>query len=207
MDVYTAIHDRRDEQAWAPETPSRELLERVIEAAVWAPNHRLSEPWRFHVLAGDARTALADAIVAWLAANGGSERAQGAVHGRLLRAPLVIAVVQAGRARRRCQTPARGLRGLCCWHAEPAARRTRRGARGALQHRHDARRGTGTPRPRPGRPHRRVHQPRPSSRRRAREGGRPQAAGRELAGGIAGRHEKSNRSPRALRAERACRCA
>lgn len=96
MDVYTAIHDRRDEQAWAPEPPPHEVVERVIEAAVWAPNHRLSEPWRFHVLAGEARTALADAIAAWLAANGGSERAQGAVHGRLLRAPVVIVVVQAG---------------------------------------------------------------------------------------------------------------
>ena len=98
MDVYTAIHERRDEQAWAPETPPREVLERIIEAAVWAPNHRLSEPWRFHVLAGDARGALADAIVAWLALNGGTERAQAAVHGRLLRAPVVIAVVQAGEA-------------------------------------------------------------------------------------------------------------
>lgn len=96
MDVYAAIHDRRDEQAWAPEAPAREVLERVIEAAVWAPNHRLTEPWRFHVLAGEARSTLADAIVAHLAANGGSERAQGAVHGRLLRAPVVIAVVQAG---------------------------------------------------------------------------------------------------------------
>ena len=69
MDLYTAIHERRDETAWAPETPAREVLERIIEAAVWAPNHRLTEPWRFVVLAGHARSELADAIVAHLKGN------------------------------------------------------------------------------------------------------------------------------------------
>lgn len=34
-------------------------MEQLIELAVWAPNHRLNEPWRFYVLGAGARAALA----------------------------------------------------------------------------------------------------------------------------------------------------
>lgn len=33
----------------------REELEELIELASWAPNHRLTEPWQFTVLIGEAR--------------------------------------------------------------------------------------------------------------------------------------------------------
>lgn len=52
MDVLEAIHTRRTTKAYRPEVPSRALIEQVLEAAVWAPNHRLTEPWRFYVLSG-----------------------------------------------------------------------------------------------------------------------------------------------------------
>jgi nitroreductase len=34
-------------------------LQQLIDVAVWAPNHRLNEPWRFYVLGAGARTQLA----------------------------------------------------------------------------------------------------------------------------------------------------
>jgi nitroreductase len=37
---------------------SDEQIRTMIEAAVWAPNHRLTEPWRFTVLRGAARERL-----------------------------------------------------------------------------------------------------------------------------------------------------
>lgn len=38
-----------------PERPPRRLVEQVIAAGAWAPNHHKTEPWRFVVLAGQAR--------------------------------------------------------------------------------------------------------------------------------------------------------
>jgi nitroreductase len=30
------------------------VIEQMLDAAVWAPNHRMTEPWRFYVLLGEA---------------------------------------------------------------------------------------------------------------------------------------------------------
>ena len=33
-------------------------IEKVLEAAKWAPNHKKTEPWRFKVIQGEAKTRL-----------------------------------------------------------------------------------------------------------------------------------------------------
>ncbi len=38
----------------------RETIELLLECAVRAPNHKLTEPWRFAVLIGEAKSALAE---------------------------------------------------------------------------------------------------------------------------------------------------
>jgi nitroreductase len=38
----------------------RELIERLLENANWAPTHGLTEPWRFVVFAGEGRKALSE---------------------------------------------------------------------------------------------------------------------------------------------------
>lgn len=96
MDVQTAIHTRRDIERFADACPPRDLIERLIEAATWAPNHKLTEPWRFHVLAGAGRDAMADAVVDWLAADGKPEGAQRSARAKLLRAPVILVVTQVG---------------------------------------------------------------------------------------------------------------
>ena len=50
MDVETAIRTRRTHKAFAPEPVPRETLEELLELARWAPNHHLTNPWRFRVL-------------------------------------------------------------------------------------------------------------------------------------------------------------
>ena len=50
VSVYEAIHNRRMNNEFTDDVPSRESLQRMLDAAVWAPNHRLTNPWRFFVL-------------------------------------------------------------------------------------------------------------------------------------------------------------
>jgi len=48
--VYEAIYRRRMAWSFLDKPVPRESLERMLSAAVWAPNHRMTEPWRFVVL-------------------------------------------------------------------------------------------------------------------------------------------------------------
>lgn len=59
MQVYDAIRQRRTIKQYTARPIPRELIERLLDAAVWAPNHHLTEPWRFAVLTGAAKDHLA----------------------------------------------------------------------------------------------------------------------------------------------------
>ncbi|MCB1227316.1 MAG: nitroreductase [Verrucomicrobiales bacterium] len=48
----------------AARTLPRELLETLLENGTWAPNHGMTEPWRFDIFEGDARQNLADQLQA-----------------------------------------------------------------------------------------------------------------------------------------------
>ena len=50
LPVVDAIRRRRNVREFVDRPVSRESLERMLEAARWAPNHRLTFPWRFFVL-------------------------------------------------------------------------------------------------------------------------------------------------------------
>jgi nitroreductase len=78
MELEHAIRSRRTHKAFAPEPVPRETLEELLELARWAPNHHLTNPWRFRVLGPEALERLK------LAA--GPEGA-----GKLGRAPTLIA--------------------------------------------------------------------------------------------------------------------
>ena len=60
MTVIEAIKTRRSIPKLRPDAVPREIIEQMLEAAVWAPNHRLTEPWRFYVLTGDAKRRFAE---------------------------------------------------------------------------------------------------------------------------------------------------
>lgn len=97
MDVLTALATRRTAPGFAPDPVDRAVVERLIEAATWAPNHKHTEPWRFHVLAGDARTTLGDRVAAWLRdSEGASESQIESTCKKLVRSPVVVILTQAG---------------------------------------------------------------------------------------------------------------
>ena len=50
MDVETAVRSRRTHKAYRPEPVDRPTLDELLELARWAPNHHLTNPWRFRVL-------------------------------------------------------------------------------------------------------------------------------------------------------------
>ena len=79
MDLEDAIHGRRTYKAYGSEPVDRATLDELFELARWAPNHHLTNPWRFRVLGPAALQRLKDAA--------GPEAAA-----KLDRAPTLIAV-------------------------------------------------------------------------------------------------------------------
>lgn len=60
MDAIEAIQRRTSVRRFRPDLVPRETIERLLDAAVRAPNHKLTEPWRFAVLTGGAVARFAD---------------------------------------------------------------------------------------------------------------------------------------------------
>jgi nitroreductase len=58
MELEDAIRTRRTHKAYGAEPVPRETLEELLELARWAPNHNLTNPWRFRVLGPEALAAL-----------------------------------------------------------------------------------------------------------------------------------------------------
>jgi nitroreductase len=50
MDVEDAIRERRTHKAFQPWPVPPALLDELLDLARWAPNHHLTNPWRFRVL-------------------------------------------------------------------------------------------------------------------------------------------------------------
>jgi nitroreductase len=61
MDLEMAIRTRRTHKAYRPESVPREVLDQLFDAARWAPNHHLTNPWRFRVVGPRTLERLRDA--------------------------------------------------------------------------------------------------------------------------------------------------
>jgi nitroreductase len=79
VQVDEAIRTRRTHKAYADEPVDRGTLDQLFELARWAPNHNLTNPWRFRVLGRQA--------LERLKAAAGREGAT-----KLDRAPTLVAV-------------------------------------------------------------------------------------------------------------------
>ncbi len=88
MDVDRAIRERRTIGVFSDRHVAPGVIEELIDAGRWAPNHKHTEPWRFHVVSGAARAEMCDAIL-----DGGGEFAKDP-RGKLMRSPLFVAVTQ-----------------------------------------------------------------------------------------------------------------
>ena len=62
MDVFDAIYTRQSVGQVKPDAVPREVIEKLLAAAVQAPNHYKVRPWRFVVLTGAAREKLGEAM-------------------------------------------------------------------------------------------------------------------------------------------------
>jgi nitroreductase len=63
MDLMEALKTRRSiGKVQLDKDVPTELIENIIEAATWAPNHHRTEPWRFFVLTGDGRKGLGETL-------------------------------------------------------------------------------------------------------------------------------------------------
>ena len=54
MELEEAVRTRRTHKAYGNEPVDRETLDALFELARWAPNHHLTNPWRFRVLGPEA---------------------------------------------------------------------------------------------------------------------------------------------------------
>ena len=82
MELEKAIRTRRTHKAYGPRALDVEMLDELFELARWAPNHHLTNPWRFRVLGPSAREGLMELAE--------SEQPGSAV--KLQRAPTLVAV-------------------------------------------------------------------------------------------------------------------
>jgi nitroreductase len=62
MDLETAIRTRRTHKAYGSEPVDRATLAELIDLGRWAPNHHLTNPWRFRVVGLRALDRLKDAV-------------------------------------------------------------------------------------------------------------------------------------------------
>jgi nitroreductase len=61
MEVETAIRTRRTHKAFRREPVAAGILDELFELARWAPNHNLTNPWRFRVVGPHALERLKEA--------------------------------------------------------------------------------------------------------------------------------------------------
>ena len=60
LSVMEAIQARRTIFKFKPDPVPKNILEDILYAGIWAPNHHLTEPWRFTILGEKVKLTLAD---------------------------------------------------------------------------------------------------------------------------------------------------
>lgn len=96
MSIRETIARRRSVGKMTGERPTRREIEQILEAGTHAPNHHNAQPWRFFVLAGNARVELGEIMAEALLARAGGLSGENSrailtkERNKLLRAPVVI---------------------------------------------------------------------------------------------------------------------
>jgi nitroreductase len=98
-DIGEVIRGRRSIGKVKDQPVPKELVKKLIEAAIWAPNHHHTEPWKFIVMTGEGRRTLgqvyidcAAEAIEGLPVEEQEERRQKEM-AKAFRSPVVIAAV------------------------------------------------------------------------------------------------------------------
>lgn len=62
MDVETAIRARRTHKQYGAGPVPEDVVRELVELARWAPNHKLTNPWRFRLLGPETRRAIDELV-------------------------------------------------------------------------------------------------------------------------------------------------
>lgn len=140
MELFDAIYHRQSVGKVKPDAVPEELINKLLAAAVQAPNHHKIRPWRFIVITGAGRERLGRLMAESLQARKPETPPEGLVveAGKALRAPVIVAVAvdkpgepkidqlenicAASAATQNLLLAAEGLGLAAMWRTGPAAR-------------------------------------------------------------------------------------
>ncbi len=60
MNIEDLLRTRRTINSFKPEKPHEDLIRKAIDLARWAPNHHLTEPWRFYLIGSETSQAIVE---------------------------------------------------------------------------------------------------------------------------------------------------
>jgi nitroreductase len=96
MNVFDAIRARRSIKSFTGDGVAADQVQRLLDAAVLAPNHRLTQPWRFLVLGPDSRRAYGRVLGSRKSAKvedpAAAEAVARKVEGEYASVPVIVAV-------------------------------------------------------------------------------------------------------------------
>jgi nitroreductase len=97
MDIFTAIESRRSCRSFSPTSVNQADIERILEAAVWAPSPLNTQPWEFIVISAEEKKAEifseSERCKVWAIDKSGWKWLNSYAIDFLKQAPVVIAVV------------------------------------------------------------------------------------------------------------------
>jgi len=118
VDLAELIRSRRSIGLFNDAPVSLELVRELLESAVFAPNHRLTEPWRFIILEGAGRERYAeirrDMVLDFMKGQSDAERQQAAdgTYRKFMNVPLYLFVVM--RKQANAELDAEDYAACCC---------------------------------------------------------------------------------------------
>src|ERR1700751_746607 len=93
--IAIAIRNRRTIHEFRSDPIPEETLWRILDAGRWAPNHRLTEPWRFTIMGTRSREALVNALARQAVSEEDSSalaRAKEEARRKVMSSPMLLAV-------------------------------------------------------------------------------------------------------------------
>ncbi len=91
MSLETIIKGRVSQKSYTDQKVDRELVLKLLNTAVYAPNHKMRQPWRFIIIDGKARLDMQERYTKKIKPE--LKEKVDITFGKILKAPLIIAFV------------------------------------------------------------------------------------------------------------------